>query len=59
MRGRMAGPESGLFFPIRPNKMLWRMKGGDNFTDKLLARRLSSVQRGKRALHANSATGSE
>ena len=29
MRDRMAGPESGLFFPIRPNKMLWRMKGGD------------------------------
>lgn len=25
----MAGPENGLFFPIRPNKMLWRMKGGD------------------------------
>ena len=29
MRDRMAGPENGLFFPIRPNKMLWRMKGGD------------------------------
>ena len=29
VRDRMAGPENGLFFPIRPNKMLWRMKGGD------------------------------
>ena len=29
MRDRMAGPENGLFFPIRPNKMLWRMKGAD------------------------------
>ena len=29
MRDRMAGPENGLFFPIRPNKMLSRMKGGD------------------------------
>ena len=29
MRDRRAGPENGLFFPIRPNKMLWRMKGGD------------------------------
>ena len=29
MRDRMAGPENGLFFPIRPNKMIWRMKGGD------------------------------
>jgi hypothetical protein len=29
VRDRMAGPVNGLFFPIRPNKMLWRMKGGD------------------------------
>ncbi len=29
MRDRMAGLENGLFFPTRPNKMLWRMKGGD------------------------------
>ncbi len=57
MRDRRAGPENGLFFPIlaRPNKMLWRMKGGDK--PGLL--RLPSVQRGKRALHTNSATGSE
>ena len=27
MRDRMAGPENGLFFPIRPNKMLWRIRG--------------------------------
>ncbi len=25
----MAGPENGIFFPIMPNKVLWRMKGGD------------------------------
>ena len=28
MRDRMAGPETGLFFPIMPNHMLWRMTGG-------------------------------
>ncbi len=30
MRDRMAGPETGLFFPIMPNHMPWRtsMEGG-------------------------------
>ncbi len=30
VRDRMAGPETGLFFPIMPNHMPWRtsMKGG-------------------------------
>ena len=34
VRDRRAGPENGLFFPIKPNNMLWRMKGGKILGDK-------------------------
>jgi hypothetical protein len=56
VRDRMAGPENGLFFPIRPNKMLWRMKVGDKPDVPPLLRVEKAA---KRALHTNSATGSE